>query len=634
VAQRNQEDPKRQGKKPSADAKATGSFMRPKPLLSGLGWNTIGQLVTIGIPLGFTPFLLHRLGATEYGIFALVSSLRGLLSNLDGGLGPTGSRYFPVYVGRGDKKVTSSFLFTILATTGTIVGAEVIIMILLAPVVAKGFSFGSGFASQAPEMAQLIRLLMPALLVAAIRTHLQRLLMAHHRWAFVNYTQVIGVVAYTATVILVSYQSPGLGCLVWGAYVQEAILLFTALWACRHYVALKDMRPMPGTEVREILRFGWRVQIAAAASSFNYEIDSVLVGLFFPVKDVAYYSIGANFSQQVLNMPTNGLNPIAQEIGRNFGKNGKEGVLCTFADNQRMWVKILGVFPIVAVLEGWFGIRTWLGPGSQIAAITAALLVAGSAPLLYNAIVDVTTKVVGMPEIESWYLGIGVVFNVAFTIVFSFRIGVIGIPLGTAIGQVISYFVCIYLARRKLGKEITPFTRYIRYSPLVAAAAVATVCEWLFRDSLPSGGIGFVASGLLTLPAMVTYYGWVYREFLLRRLGIGSPPVTEQTRVAPATRAERVLQDDGAYARRQLRGLQALMAIAAPGPAVPGPAAERDVAVRQLRGMAVLMALSEPEMSAIPFTGAQMRLRYTGPLYPAFGRPLDSQAYVRLSGRE
>ena len=97
--------------------------MKPKHLLAGLGWNTLGQFLVVGISLGLTPFLLHRLGATQYGIFVLVSSIKALLSNLDGGLGPTGYRYFPVYVGRGDVAATTSLLITILTLVVLIVGA-------------------------------------------------------------------------------------------------------------------------------------------------------------------------------------------------------------------------------------------------------------------------------------------------------------------------------------------------------------------------------------------------------------------------------------------------------------------------------------------------------------------------------
>ena len=504
---------------PSADATATESSEQPKRLLAGLGWNTVGQFLVVGISLGLTPFLLHHLGATLYGIFALVSSIRGLLSNLDGGLAPTGSRYFPVYVGQGDVAVTTSLLLTMLTLVVIIVGAVTTTMILVAPAAVGVFAHGSGLAGNSHETVQLIRVLMPAMFVAAIRTPIQRLVMAHHRWAFLNYTAVMAVVAYAATAVGVSFATSGLQCLIWATYAQEAILLITAAWACRRYISLKRMRWLPISEVRQILRFGGRVQIAAVASSFNYELDILLMGFLFPVRYVAYYSIGANFSQQVSNLPINGLNPIVQDIGRSYGRSGKEGVLRSFPNTQRMWVTALGIFPMVAALEAWFGIRVWLGHGAELAPATAVLLVIGTAPLLLNAIVDVTAKIVGMPEIESWYLGIGVAVNVACTVPLALSIGVIGVPIGTAIGQVISFIVCIYLARKRIGKRITPFFCYISYVPALVAIAVAGVCEWSLRDSLPTGGIGFVLSGLLTVPAFLIYYGWVYREPLLQRLG-------------------------------------------------------------------------------------------------------------------
>jgi O-antigen/teichoic acid export membrane protein len=545
--------------------------MQPKRLLSGLGWNTVGQFLVVGISLGLTPFLLHHLGPTLYGIFALVSSARGLLSNLDGGLAPTGYRYFPVYVGRGDVAATTSFLLTMLTLVAIIVGGVATTMILVAPAAVGVFAHGSGLAGHSHETVQLIRDLMPALFVAAIRTPIQRLVMAHHRWAFLNYTQVLAVVAYAATAVGVSLATSGLQCLIWATYTQEAILLITAAWACRRYISLKRLRWLPDSEVRQILRFGRRVQIAALASSFNYELGTLLVGFLFPVRYVAYYSIGANFSQQVINMPINGLNPIVQDIGRSYGRSGKEGVLRSFPDTQRMWVTALGIFPMVAALEGWFGIRVWLGHGAQVAAATAALLVIGTAPLLFNSIVDVTAKVVEMPEIESWYLGIGVAVNVACTVPLALGIGVIGVPLGTAIGQVISFVVCIHLARTRIGKQITSFFWCISYVPALVAIAVAGVCEWSLRNSLPTGGIGFVLSGLLTVPAFLIYYGWAYREPLLQRLG---------TRAAGAHRRGSHLRRQGQPGRHRAQPIGHLGHQLWPGGTsgvrVPDPAAMAD----------------------------------------------------------
>lgn len=606
-----------------AETASGGALMRTKRLLAGFGWNTAGQLLVVGITLGLTPFLLNHLGATQYGIFALVSAVRGFLSNMDGGLGPTGTRYFPVYVGRGNVVNTTCFLVTMITLVTIIVGGETAAIMIFAPAIVKLFSFGSGLADYSQETVALLKDLMPALFIAAIRTPLQRLAMAHHRWAFINYTQVIAVVAYTITIVVIFRDTTGLKCLIWGTYAQETVLLITAGWACRRYISPKGLSLLPITEVRGILRFGGRVQISAVASSFNYEVDALLVGSLFPVSNLAYYSIGVNFSQQIMNMTSNALNPIAQDIGISFGRDGKQGVLRSFPGVQRAWVTAIGVFPVVAAVEGWFGIRVWIGPGSQLASATGVILVLGFAPLLLNAIVDVTAKVVDMPEIESWYLGIGVVLNVACTIPLALRIGVLGVPLGTAIGQVISFVVCIWLARRKIGKEITPFFRDLKYVPVVVSIAVAIACEWTFSNNLPRGGIGLVLSGILTLPAFLSYYGWVYREPLLYRLGLRVRPAAENV-------PTEVAEDDGSYAARQIRALRVLMALSEPA----------DAAARQLRGLQMLMALSEPEITvvpfspeitAIPFSGSSVRLQYTGPLQRLDERPLERPVQVRRS---
>ncbi len=496
---------------PPSDRPAAGaSGFDLRRLLSGFSWNIAGQALVVGISVGLTPFLLHHLGAAVYGAFALASSVRGLLSSLDGGLAPAGYRYFPIYVGSGDVRATTGLLLTMVALVTVVVGLLGVAVFILAPTVAAFFSLGGGLRGHAAEETYAIRALMPALLAAAVRTPFQRLVMAHHRWAFVNYTQVGAVIAYAGTAIALASVTVGLRCLVWATYAQEAVLLVSAVWACRRYVSLGGLQWLPPADIRGILRFARRIQISALASSINFEVDAFLVGFLFPIRDLAYYSIGANFSQQAVNVPYTGLNPLMQDIGHAFARDGSAGVVRSFASTQRAWVKVLGIFPVVVALIAWFGIPTWLGHGSHLAAATAAILVLGSSPLLFSAIVDITAKVVGLAEIESWYLGIGVLLNIACTIPLALWIGVLGIPVGTAIGQLASFVVCIRLAKSRIGSEIAGFHRSLCYAPMLTGIAVSAVLEWGFNGTLPHGGLGLILAGLLAVPGFVIYYAWVY----------------------------------------------------------------------------------------------------------------------------
>lgn len=626
MAETDKHHPGRRKRPLAADVASTGSFMRPKRILAGIGWNTTGQFLIVGISLGLTPFLLHRLGAAQYGIFVFASTARGLVSNLDGGLGPTTYRYFPVYVGRRNIDATTSLLLTMLTLMALIVGAEAVAIFIFAPSTWRLFSLGSGFAGHSHEIVQLIRELAPALFISAIRTPFQQLVTAHHRWAFINSTAIMATVTSTAITVAVAVKTSSLQCLVWGSYTQEGILLIAMVWACRRYVSLKRLDWLPISEVRQIFRFGSRVQIAAVASSLNSELNTLLMGFFFPAQYVAYYGIGANFSEQVSNMTYNALSPIGNDIALQYGRSGTSGVLQVFPDIQRKWVTVLGIYPVAAALIGWFGIHAWLGAGAEFASATATVMVIGAVLPTFNSLVDLTAKAVGMPEIESWYLGIGTVVNLACTLLLAVSIGAIGIPIGTAIGQVVSFAVCIWLARRKIGKEITPFFLYVHYFPALVAIAVAGVCEWGLSSILPTGGIGFALSGLLTLPGFITYYGWVYREPLVQKF-------KDRARHGERDSGREIQEDDSAYASRQLRGLQALIAIAEP-----------DTAGRQLRGLQALMAIAEPDMSILPFTGsptrlrytgAQARLRYTGALELAHERPPEPpfQAGVTATSR-
>ncbi len=404
-----------------------------------------------------------------------------------------------------------------------VVGVEAATIFIFAPSAWRLFTFGSGFSGHAHEIAQLIRELAPALFISAIRTPFQNLVTAHHRWAFINYTAIVAVVTSTAITVAVAVKTSSLQCLVWGGYTQEGILLIAMVWACRRYVSLKRLDWLPISEVRQIFRFGFSPHCGASASSLNSELNTLLMGFFFPTQYVAYYGIGANFSQQVSNTTYNALNPIGNDIGLQYGRSGKKGVLQAFPDIQRKWVTVLGIYPMAAALIGWFGIHAWLGTGAEFASATATVMVIGAVLPMFNSLVDMTAKTVGMPEIESWDPGIGMVVNLACTLLLALSIGAIGIPIGTTIGQAVSFAVCIWLARRKIGREITPFFLYFHYFPVLVATGVAGVCEWGLKQH-PADWWHRLHPEWCTDPTRIHY---------LLRLGIPQAPHSEVQRSGP-----------------------------------------------------------------------------------------------------
>ena len=458
-------------------------------IVSGLSWNTASQAVAVLISLGLTPFLLVRLGTDAYGVFALVSSTRGLLSNLDGGLGPACYRYFPVYAGAGDRRGTSRFLATMCILTVAVVGLVAALAALFAPDITGVLHTSVALKRQG---ATVMRYFMPLLVVAAIRVLFQRILTAEHRWAYVNVAQAASTIVYAALAVVLVAGGRGLMGVLWASVGQEVVLLVTSVIAARRHISARDLRFMGRDDLRDLVRFASRVQVAELASSFNYELDAILVGLIFPVRYVAYYGIGANFSSQLVLLPVNAISPIAVVVARVYGRSGLKGALAEFVTMQRMWVRTLSAFPIVGAIAAYFGIARWLGADERLAGAVAAILLLGQTLPVLAGVMDVTAKAINMPGLESRYLGAGVVINVALTVPLAFTIGMLGVPIGTAFGLLVSRFYFLRIARRDIEKDLRSFLADVPTLAVAVAAAVTLALEIALYRVAPRGVVGLL----------------------------------------------------------------------------------------------------------------------------------------------
>ncbi|MCU1495357.1 MAG: hypothetical protein JWO62_3121 [Acidimicrobiaceae bacterium] len=481
-------------------------------ILNGLSWNTLGQITIVLVNLALTPFLLIRLGVDRYGVFAVLASFRGLLSNLDGGLGPTATRYFAVYAGAGDRKSTSSLLFTISCMLAVVTGAVAGLVALFAPDITV---FLHASVSLRGSAANLLRAFMPLLFVTSLQGLVARIISAHHRWAYLNCTEALAGIVYAGLAVLFVEQGRGLTGLLWASIGQLAVLLITSVAGARRYVAAQEFRLMPFEEIREIIRYASRVQVAEVASSFNIEIDALLVGLIFPVRYVAFYSIGSNFATQLLNLPLNAVSPIAVTLSRTFGRVGLDGTLDEFTSLQRLWVRAVAGFPLIGAASAYFAIARWLGPQERLAGVIAAVLLLGQTMSLMSQVMGCLAKSVNKPGLESRYLGLGMLINIAFTIPLALTVGVVGVPAGTALGQVASTLYFLHIARRRITPDIRSFLADVPRLPLVLGLVVTVSLELAAYRVAPIGAAGLA---LCAVPALIGLMVYAVTTYGVRQL--------------------------------------------------------------------------------------------------------------------
>ena len=90
--------------------------MRKAEIIKNVGssWFSLGTSILVGIFL--SPFILHRLGDTAYGIWILIFSVTGYYGLFDLGIRSSVIRYVSTYTATGDQEGLTKLINTALAT--------------------------------------------------------------------------------------------------------------------------------------------------------------------------------------------------------------------------------------------------------------------------------------------------------------------------------------------------------------------------------------------------------------------------------------------------------------------------------------------------------------------------------------
>jgi O-antigen/teichoic acid export membrane protein len=475
---------------------------RGSVILRGLSWNTASQVISVLVYLGLTPFLLHRLGLAAYGTFALVSTFWGLLSNLDGGLGPCATRYFAVFAGMKDRQSTSQLLVTMAVMMLLVVGAVAGTGAVIAPQIAVLLHAEVHLRHEA---VVLIRLLMPLLVFSAFRLLITRVVMAEHRWAYFNVSSTASLLAYAGVAFVLVERGGGLVALYWASVAREVVMFLTSVIGARRYLSLTAMRLMPWSRVWELLNYAGRVQVAEVASSFSFEVTALVVAFLFPVSDVGLYAIGVNFSSQLASLPMNAIGPMSVTLSQAFGRNGLGGALAEFVRIQRVWVRAVGAYCFIGAASAIFAIPRWLGPKEQLAGFVAAILLIGQGVEILSEVMANLGKAVNRPGLESRYLSAGVAVGVALTVPLALSIGVLGVPIGTAVGTVVSTLYFLRIARRGISPGLRSFFADFPLVAAVMSVLVTALLEVPAYRLAPSGPAGLLCCGVPSLAGLVSY---------------------------------------------------------------------------------------------------------------------------------
>src|SRR5271156_3450431 len=110
-------------------------------------WFSLGINVVVGLLL--SPFILHRLGDTAFGLWVLIFSITGYYGMFDLGIRSSIVRYVSKFTATGDREELANLINTSLFTYSCIGVASMLVTVIVASQVDRLFRVPADFASTA-----------------------------------------------------------------------------------------------------------------------------------------------------------------------------------------------------------------------------------------------------------------------------------------------------------------------------------------------------------------------------------------------------------------------------------------------------------------------------------------------------
>jgi len=380
--------------------------------------NWIGQAAGLVVVFFLSPFVVHSLGKTDYGLWSLLNVFTGYLGVFDLGMRASTGRFLIFYVGRKDLGRVNETLRTGLSFYSLVSLLIVLVAVILA------WAFPLLFPSVPAEQAVTVRFLLPLLALnvwmSAMSGAFASILAAHDRFDLSQGVDVAVLGIRTGAIVAVLLSGYGIVGMTL-ATVGASALSLAGNYVLAHRVH-PGLRAWPMGIVRDRLKemFGYGVPsfLRNIVGMLIGQTDLVVVGVLLGVSAVTTYSIGAMLVWY--SGPF-----IGQIAGTVFPSLQRSAAVGDVPSMRWTYMRLLKMILIVGLpmFLGYmfFGDRficLWMGPGFPEAFTVMTILSVARLVLLMSAGADSLLSATGNVWPLTIATGVEAVVNLTLSVTF------------------------------------------------------------------------------------------------------------------------------------------------------------------------------------------------------------------------
>ncbi|MGC9994031.1 MAG: oligosaccharide flippase family protein [Terriglobia bacterium] len=481
-----------------------------KPVSSKVVRNTLfsalQNLLVFPIPFLLIPFILGRVGISEYGSYAVFMTILGFTSLTDLGMFGTLTKHVAEYFAKGDfaalKRLLDTGLMFYLLISILLTGSLWVFAGRLLPILFRNV------ATPFTELRTLWLIMILTMGTNFLTAPFSSVVLGLQRMDLSSVLGFVGVVSnalFTVVFLVLGWQLRGLiYANLAGAIVSLALLMGSA----HKLLPQVSVNPLhfDREEMKEIFSFSWRLYSTQIGSVVQSQIEKVYLAWLVGVTPVGWYNIANSAGMRARRLPELLLSPLLAAASELDAKgHGEKLQELYYRAHKYMAVFSVPMVVLASLLCRPF-VNLWLGTHLSVVAVPLALLV------LTNIVVVTTGPGVYVsvgqgelaPAVNSAVSS--TVLNLAMSFFLIRHYGFAGAVMGTLVSACVGTTLFMYLFHRYSGY---PYKRLFTESylkPMSASLAGAGTCLLISsRRTLGWGGLMLevVVFGVVYLLALV-----------------------------------------------------------------------------------------------------------------------------------
>jgi O-antigen/teichoic acid export membrane protein len=446
-----------------------------------------------------SPFVVHRLGNSGYGIWVLLGSFVGYLGLLDFGVRGAVTRFVAASHATGNHREASVTVVAALRLFGFLAALAIVLAAIAALAMPQLFRIPPQLLSESRWVLFLGGITVASAFIGGV---FGGVVAGLHRFD-IDAVIEITTTAIRAVALVVALQA-GYG-LVALSVIQ---LVISVMRGTAAFIVVRRLYPQlvlrgagpTGPALRQLLSFSLFASLIHFSGLLIYQTDTLVIGAFLPIGVVTYYAIASNlgeYARQLVSALSRIVQPRASAADAAGGSASVRDMFMTIAPRATLLTVPIA---LTFLLRGERFISLWMGPeyapqaGAVLSILAIGVWFAGGRMI-------VTATIMGMNRHRPLAAAFAAeaVANLVLSIALIRGLGLPGVAIG-AIAPSIAVtlgFMPIFL-RRELNVRVDQYLFRVFVVPSLACAAFGAgtyfVERWLPTESM---AVFFLQTALL-----------------------------------------------------------------------------------------------------------------------------------------